>query len=115
MPLPTDTPTPTKMPLPTDTPTPTPLPTPTVTALLSDALQLAISGAYWPSNVRLAIVLGEDPSGANAVRIGQVTTNRAGRFTFIYELDQAPTDLLYVVVTYRNRIRVVVPVIIPST
>ncbi len=109
---PTDTPTPTNTPLPT--PTPTATPSPTVTAVLSDALQLVITGANWPANVRLVISLSEDASGADAVRIGQVTTNRAGRFTFVHELDEAPTEPLYVVVTYRNRIRVVVPVIIPS-
>jgi len=123
-PLPTDTPTPTNTPLPTDTPMPTntPLPTPTptatpsptVTAVLSDALQLVVTGANWPPNARLAIALGKDPGGADAVRIGQVTTNRAGRFTFLYELDEAPSEPLYVVVTYRNRIRVIVPVTIPS-
>jgi hypothetical protein len=103
---------PTNTPLPT--PTPTATPSPTVTAVLSDALQLVITGANWPANVRLVISLSEDASGADAVRIGQVTTNRAGRFTFVHELDEAPTEPLYVVVTYRNRIRVVVPVIIPS-
>jgi len=84
-----------------------------VTAVLSDALRLVVTGANWPANARLVISLSEDAGGADAVRIGQVTTNRAGRFTFIHELDEPPTDPLYVVVTYRNRIRVVVPVVTP--
>jgi hypothetical protein len=80
--------------------------------VLSDRLRIVVTGANWPANARLVISLSEDASGAGAVRIGQVTTNRAGRFTFIHELDEPPTDTLYVVVTYR-RIRVVVPVVTP--
>ena len=129
-PEPTDTPTPqptdTATPEPTATPTeqpPTPTRTPTltpttqpvsptVTAVLSASVELTVTGANWPPNVRLSVSLSEEPDGSEKTPIGRQRTNRNGRFSLVHELDEPPTGPLYVVVEYRNQIRVVAPVVV---
>jgi len=135
-PQPTDTPEPTPTSVPTDTPEPTSTPTevpetptptltptptattqpisPTVTAVLSQSVQLKVTGANWPPNVRVSISLSEQPDGSDATLLGRTRTNRNGRFTFTDELDEAPAVPIYVVVEYSDTIpiRVVAPVVV---
>ncbi len=119
-PEPTDTPEPTSTPTqgaPTLTPTPTLTATsqpisPTVTAVLSESVQLRVTGANWPPNVRLSISLSEEPDGSDATLLGRVRTSRTGRFAFTDELEEAPAVPIYVVVEYGLEIRVVAPVVI---
>ncbi len=131
-PQPTDTPEPTPTPTPTDTPEPTSTPTeepatpsptptlttttqpisPTVTAVLSQGVQLKVTGADWPPNARISISLSEEPDGSDATLLGRTRTNRNGRFTFTDELDEAPTVPIYVVIEYNVTIRVVAPVVV---
>ena len=73
-------------------------------------MQLKVTGANWPPNARLSVGLSEDPDGSDKTPIGRPRTNRNGRFSLLYELDEPPTRPLYVVVEYRNQIRVVAPV-----
>lgn len=81
-----------------------------MTAVLSQSVQLQVTGENWPPNARLSLRLSEEPDGSNATLLGRARTNRNGRFTFAYALDEAPAAPLYVVVEYRTTIRVVVPV-----
>ncbi len=106
----TPTPTPTSTSTPTPTPTLTATPSPTATAVLSQSVQLQVTGERWPPNARISISLSEEPDGSDATLLGRIRANRSGRFTFTYELDEAPAVPLYVVVEYRTTIRVVVPV-----
>lgn len=116
-PQPTDTPTPTETPEPTATPTvapPTATPTPTrpltATAVLTDNVNLRVTGSGWPPNSRLSISLSESPDGDEATLLGRVRTNRNGRFTFSKVLDEPPAVPVYVVVEYNPVFRLVVPV-----
>lgn len=116
-PTPEPTPTETATATPTATYTPTPTATrtisPTVTAVLTDTDTLQVTGTNWPANVQVDISLSEAPDGSDAEVLARVRTNRSGRFTFLYTLDEPPTRLLYVVVEYGTEIRVVAPVIVP--
>ncbi|MCS7059723.1 MAG: PA14 domain-containing protein [Anaerolineae bacterium] len=115
-------PTPTATPPELPTETPTPLPSPTVTPTTGATATVTLSGTVllvqgqnWPAGGRVVVSISASATGEDAVRVGEVRTNRRGVVSGQIQLREPLEGDQYAVLR-SGRVRLIVPIVrVPSS